>query len=88
MKLNYTVNEKNHIEVEFIDEDYSIPAVIKDILLKNKDVEFATYVIGHPSKDHPKLIIKTKKDNAREVFKEAVKEAIETFEEIKKEFSK
>ncbi|MCX8200305.1 MAG: DNA-directed RNA polymerase subunit L [Candidatus Micrarchaeota archaeon] len=88
MKLNFVVDEKNHIEVQFIGEEYSIPAILKDILNDNKDVEFVTYVIGHPSRDPPLLVLKTKKNDARKVLKEALKEAITTLEDIKSSFSK
>lgn len=88
MNLKYVVDEKNHIEVEFLGEDYSIPAVLKEILLKNKDVEFVTYIVGHPSRDSPRLVLKTSKSDAKKILKEAVKEATETFEEMKKALTK
>ncbi len=88
MKLNFTVDEKNHIEVQFIGEEYSIPSVLKDILIENKDVEFVTYVVGHPNRDPPKLVLKTKKGDARKLLKQAAKEAVETFEGMKDAFSK
>jgi DNA-directed RNA polymerase subunit L len=88
VKLNFTVDEKNHIEVQFIGEEYSIPSVLKDVLIDNKDVEFVSYIVGHPNRDPPKLVLKTKKGDARKLFKEAVKEAIETFESMKDAFSK
>ncbi|MEM3364030.1 MAG: RpoL/Rpb11 RNA polymerase subunit family protein [Candidatus Micrarchaeia archaeon] len=88
MKVNFIVDEKNHIEVQFIGEEYSIPAILKDILSENKDVEFVTYVIGHPSRDPPLLVLKTKKGEARKLLKEALKEAIGTLEDIKSAFSK
>ena len=88
MKLKYLVEEKNHIEFEIEDEEYSIPSVLKDILLENPEVEFATYIIGHPSRDPPKMILKTKKEDAKKVLKEAIKKAISDFEAIEKALSK
>ena len=88
MKLNFLVDEENHLEVQFIGEDYSIPGILKHILSENRDVEFVTYVIGHPSRDPPTLVLKTKKGNARKMLKEAVKEAIKELDEIKDAFAK
>ncbi len=88
MKLNYVVDEKNHIEVQFIGEDYSIPAILKDILADMKDVEFVTYIVGHPSRDPPKLVLKTNKKDAKEIFKKALATAIQTLEGMKNAFSK
>lgn len=88
MKLNFLVDEKKHIEVQLIGEEYSVPAMLKEMLNGNKDVEFVTYVIGHPSRDPPTLILKTKKGDARKVLKEAIKETIEVLESIKSAFAK
>ena len=88
MKVKYLVDEEHHIEIELVGEEYSIPAVIKDILAKNKDVEFVTYVVGHPSRDNPKLVLKTRKKNAKQLLKDALAEAIKVFEDMKKEFGK
>ncbi len=88
MNLKYIVEEKNHIEFELEGEEYSLPSVLKDILLENPDVEFATYVIGHPSRDPPKMVVKTKKEDAKKVLKEAIKIAINDFESIDKALSK
>lgn len=88
MNLKYIVEEKNHIEFELEGEEYSLPSVLKDILLENPDVEFATYVIGHPSRDPPKMVVKTKKEDAKKVLKEAIKIAINDFESIDKALNK
>lgn len=82
------MEEKNHIEFELEGEEYSIPSVIKDILLENPDVEFATYIMGHPSRDPPKMVVRTKKGDAKKVLKDAIKKAIEDFEAIDKALSK
>ena len=88
MKLKYIVEEKNHIEFELEGEEYSIPSILKDILLENPEVEFATYIMGHPSRDPPKMVVKTKKEDAKKVLKEAIKVAISDFEAIDKALNK
>jgi DNA-directed RNA polymerase subunit L len=88
LNLKYIVEEKNHIEFELEGEEYSIPSVLKDILLEDPDVEFATYILGHPSRDPPKIVIKTKKKDAKKVLKEAIKKAISDFETIDKALTK
>lgn len=88
MALKYIVNEKNHIEVEFEGEDITIPALLKEVLLNNKDVEFVTYLVGHPERDNPKLVIKTSKKDAKEVLKGAFNEAIDILSEMKDKLGK
>ncbi len=88
MKLNYVVDEKNHIEIEFIGEEYSVPAMLKDILLEKKGVEFVAYIVGHPSRDPPRLVLKTKNDDAKKILKMALDEATDTLNEIKEAFNK
>lgn len=88
MKLKYIVEEKNHIEFELEGEEYSIPSILKDILLENPEVEFATYIMGHPSRDPPKMVVKTKKEDAKKVLREAIKVAIGDFEAIDKALNK
>jgi DNA-directed RNA polymerase subunit L len=88
LNLKYTKEEKNHIEFELEGEEYSIPSILKDILLENPEVEFATYIMGHPSRDPPKMVIKTKKEDAKKVLKEAIKKAINDFETIEKALNK
>ncbi|MGB9635171.1 MAG: RpoL/Rpb11 RNA polymerase subunit family protein [Candidatus Micrarchaeia archaeon] len=88
MTLKYVVNEKNHIEVEFEGEDITIPSLLKEVLLKDRNVDFVTYVTGHPERDNPKLVLKTNKKDAREVLKDAFESVIATLSEMKEEADK
>lgn len=88
MNLKYIVEEKNHIEFLLEGEEYSIASLLKDILLEDSEVEFVTYVMGHPRRDPPKMVIKTKKKDAKNVLKDAIKKAISDFESIEKALSK
>ena len=84
MEVKYLVDEKNHVEIEVAGCDYSILAIIHEILSKDKDVSFATYVIGSPARDNPKLVVKTKKKDAKKVLEAAIDSAIKEFESLAK----
>jgi DNA-directed RNA polymerase subunit L len=88
LNLKYIVEEKNHIEFLLEGEEYSVPSFLKDILLEDPEVEFVTYIMGHPTRDPPKMVIKTKKKDAKKVLKEAIKKAINDFESIEKALKK
>ncbi len=84
MEIKYLVDEKNHIEIEVAGCDYSLLAILHEILSKEKEVVFATYSIGSPARDNPKFILKTKKKDAKKMLKEAIKTAIKDFEGLAK----
>ncbi len=72
MKLNVKAKDENYIELEIEGEDHTLPNAIKDILLEDDSVEFASYVIDHPDMSAPRLIVRAKK-NPMPLIKEAVK---------------
>lgn len=87
MKVNLKVNEPNYIEVEMEGEEHSFPNAIREILLAEKDVEFAAYRIDHPQVGKPILYLRTKNKKALDVLEAAVakvkKMAIEFKNEMK-----
>lgn len=87
MKVNLRVNEPNYIEVLIEGEDASFPNALRELLVEEKDVEFAAYNVPHPQIGVPVLFLRTKSKKALDVLADAVaklkKEAIEFKSEIK-----
>lgn len=84
--INILKKEDNYIEVELINEEHSLPNLLKELLLAKKDkVIVAYYSVEHPILDpdkhiyvsNPVLSVKTFEGvNAEEVLKEALNDVI------------
>lgn len=79
------------LELEFIahGENHGICNVLRHILMKNSDVEYAVYSIDHPLVGEPDMTIKTKRGKRpRKVLKKAGKELKKDIEEFKTQIEK
>ena len=84
MELKKIRKTKNELEIEIRDETATLLNPLNEILLKNEDVDYASYISTHPEAKTRTLYIRVKKGDPLEILKKSVKE-LET--EIKK-FSK
>lgn len=84
MKVRILRKEKNFIELVLEGEEHSFPNLLRETLLEDDDVEFASYVIEHPQLGNPKLIVKTK----RKTPEAAIKNALKKIEKKASEFEK
>ncbi len=85
MKLNVKALEPNYIELELEGEEHSLPNALQEILIQNKDVEFASYNIPHPQVGMPLLVLRTKSKKALDVLEAAIEELKEQASEFKAE---
>jgi len=85
MKLNVKTMEPHYLEIELEGEEHSIPNALREILIEEKDVEFAAYKIPHPQVGKPQLYLRTKSKKAIDVLQEAVKKLRKDAEEFKDE---
>jgi DNA-directed RNA polymerase subunit L len=69
MKVTIDHKGDNHMEVMLLGEDHSVPNLLREALMEDESVEFASYNIDHPQLGSPKLVIKTK------ALKDAIKKA-------------
>lgn len=81
MKLNMIQDEPKNLIIEFVGVDRGVVELVKDRLLDNKDVEFATVVKEHPEVGSPRLVIKTAR-NARGLVSKAVEKVGEDIREF------
>lgn len=64
-------DEKKELEIEITGESHSLCNALRTVLMEDKNVESAAYVIDHPIIGQPKLYIKAK--NPRQSLKKAAK---------------
>ncbi len=85
MKLNVKTHEPNFVEIEFIDEDVSLVHALRELLVDEKDVEFVATRSDHPQVGSPVLVLRTKKGDALETLRDALKELKKEVAEFKSE---
>ncbi len=83
MKLNAKTIEPHYLELEFEDEDVAFPHALREILIAEKDVEFAAVRSDHPQVGSPVLILRTKSKNALDVLEDALKELKDNVKDFK-----
>ena len=81
MELKKIKKTKKELEIEIKDETATLLNPITEILLKNDDVDYASYISDHPEAKKRTLYIRVKKGDPLDILKKSVKE-LET--EIKK----
>ena len=72
MKLNVKTSEPHYLEVELEGEDIGLPNALREILIEDKDVEFAACKSDHPQVGVPLIILRTKSKKALDVLESAV----------------
>ncbi len=87
MELRVITQEKNELEIEVLGENETLLNPIKQALLADKDVEFAEYIIEHPTLSVPKVYVRTKGNTKPEtVLKRTIKDLVEQFDAFEDAF--
>ena len=86
MQLKIIEDEPKSMILEFVDADRGIAELIKDKLIKNKNVEFAGVTKEHPEVGQPRLIVKANKPKA--LILEAVEEVQKEIKEMASQIPK
>jgi DNA-directed RNA polymerase subunit L len=88
VKLNVLSHTDNELEVEVHGENETLLNPIKQALLADKDVDFAEYIIEHPSLAVPKIYVRTKgKVKPEVVLKRTIKSLIQEFDTFETVFA-
>ncbi len=88
MKLNLLSKTDNELEMEVHGENETLLNPIKQALLNDKDVDFAEYIIEHPSLSVPKIFIRTKgKVKPDVVLKRTMKALVAEFDGFETAFA-
>lgn len=74
MKLRVLREEKNMVEFMLEGERHAFPNLLKQKLLGNKEVEYVSYVLDHPTDKNARFVLKTAGKNPKKALEEAAKE--------------
>ncbi len=72
MEIKIIEDKKDRITFELHGEGHTLCNALKNELITDKNVEFATYNIAHPLIGIPEMIVKTKSGSPRDALKSAV----------------
>ena len=87
MKLKVLKETDNEIRVEVQGEGHTFCNALQDVLLSDKDVEFAGYSIDHPLISKPVIFVRTlKSSNPRAVLIKAAEKLKSQTDEIRQAF--
>ena len=88
MKLNVVSQTDHELEIEVHGENETLLNPIKQALLSDKDVDFAEYIIEHPTLSTPKVFLRTKgKVKPEVVLKRTIKALVAEFDEFETGFA-
>ena len=73
MEIEVIKSEKNYLELRVTGDDYGVANAVKELLLEDKDIEFAAYRMDHPQVGKPVLMVRTKEGNPISAIKYALK---------------
>ncbi len=87
MEVNILVKEKNVLELELVGVDQSLAQMISEKLNTNKDVEFASFKLDHPTQSQPRLYVRTKKTDPSKLVLEAIADVKKEIEDFRGQFA-
>ncbi len=88
MELNLLNKTKDEIEIEIIGEDETLLYPLQQKLIQDDSVEYATYIMGHPLLDNPKLVVKVSEGKPQNALKRAAKALANEYKECLTLFQK
>jgi DNA-directed RNA polymerase subunit L len=88
MDVRVIAREDKRLEVELVGENETLLNLLKQRLLQNPDVDAATFLIGHPLLDQPRLVVHMRKGKPEAALRAAAKELREELDKLETEFLK
>ncbi len=85
MQIELLTKEKQELEIQVKGADETLLVPLLNRLLTDKQVDYASYFMGHILLDDPKLYVRTTKGAPKTVLKRAVKSLVGNLETIRKE---
>ena len=74
MEMKTIKKTTKELEIEITGENETILNPITEVLLQNKDVEYASYITNHPESKTRKLYLRVKNGKPEEILLKAVKQ--------------
>lgn len=88
MEIKILKKEEHYIEFMLMGEDLSIPLMIKERIINDKDVEFAATMNEHPDIDNAKLVVRTKKGDPIKLIQKTLKDIKADLDNLEKGLNK
>jgi len=86
MDLKKIKKTSKELELEIIGENETILNPITHVLIKNGDVEYASYMTDNPMSKKRRLYVRVKKGKPEDVLKKAVKQLEDEVKDFGKNF--
>jgi len=86
MELKTIKKTDKELEIEITGENETILNPITELLLKNDDVDYASYLTDHPESAKRRLYIRVNKGKPEEILKKAVKQLEDEIKSFSKDF--
>jgi len=86
MELKKIRKTSKELELEIIGENETMLNPITEILLKNKDVDYASYITDHPESNKRRLYLRVKNGEPIDILKKAVKQVESELKDFEKNF--
>lgn len=88
VEVRLLTKDDKSLEVEVVGENETLLNLLKQRLLQNRDVANASFLIGHPLLDQPKLFVQVRKGKPEAAVKAAAKDLREELDKFETEFLK
>jgi len=86
MELKTIKKTTKELELEITDENETILNPIIEVLLKDKDIEYASYITEHPESKTRRLYIRVKKGKPGDILLKAVEQLEDEVKTFNKNF--
>jgi DNA-directed RNA polymerase subunit L len=86
MEMKTIKKTTKELELEITDENETILNPITEVLLQNKDVEYASYMANHPESKTRTLYLRVKNGKPEEILLKAVKQLEDEVKTFSKNF--
>lgn len=88
MEIDVSKSDKNAIELTIKGERHTFPNLLRNQLLKDKDVKFVSYKLKHPLDKDSDFMLKTEKKDPKKVLLDACKDIQSDISDFEKQFKK
>jgi DNA-directed RNA polymerase subunit L len=82
MELRKIVQNDKELELEVIGEGETLLQPLKEKLLQDKKVDLATFILGHPELENPRIFVRVKKGKPEDALKRALDSLISEYSEF------
>ena len=88
MKIEVIKSGKDFVEFRMEGERHAFPNLLKQTLLDEKNVEFVSYMLDHPSDSGARFVLKSKGKSPKKVLEDASKTIEKGLDDFEKKIKK